>query len=574
MSFFKDRFFAKNFALLFALNSIYIILAQFYNLPKLFDSYWFYSLFFRESMLFCTYFLAFWLLFVLPFRKVIKFFIAAMSVLSVILLLINLFLVLNFDLTMNDYLIGIALQSDPNEAREFMYSYFSGKFIVCAALILLILALCFKFGDKVNFILIKNKLKRAFIAIFSALFIFLVLVHIFSFRPHYERSSDVLYNAYSSLRYALEDIVSEMKEFEKIQANFKDYIKNINFTKAAKDKQILNIVLIIGESAQREKHQIYGFYLPNTPRLMELEKSGNLLAFSDVISSRGATYESLSQILTLSNQENLAKPWYESLNLIDAMKLGGYKSINISNQERFSMFSKASTAIFGRSDELYYTSLNSSFEGSKPDEKVLGVLDDVLKRQENGTSLFLSIHLMGQHGVYYNRYPAGFARFSAKNVRQKTGAKTIAEYANAVLYTDFVLGEIISRFANSDSIVIYTSDHGEDVYDSAPTHILHSDSKINRFIVEVPFLVYMSDEFRTKHPQIHARIKAAQQKPFMLDDLMHAIIDISGFTIDGFEANRSLFNAEFNANRKRLVGKDASKNYDTELKSQKRAELE
>lgn len=566
MSFFKDRFFAKNFALLFALNSIYIILAQFYNLPKLFDSYWFYSLFFRESMLFCTYFLAFWLLFVLPFRKVVKIFIAAMSVLSIILLLINLFLALNFDLTMNDYLIGIALQSDPNEAREFMHSYFSLKFALFSVLILVLSALILKFGGKIT--RFQKPLQIAFLPLFIALF----LIHAFSIRPHYERSSEMLYNAYESVLYATSELALAREEYAKIGENFDKF--TASHSKVASQYKIKNIVLIIGESAQREKHQIYGFYLPNTPRLMELEKSGNLLAFSDVISSRGATYESLSQILTFSNQDNFKTPWYQHLNLIDAMRLGGYKSVNISNQEQFSRWSRATTAIFGRADERHWLSLNSYFESSKPDEKVLGVLDDVLKRQENGTSLFLSIHLMGQHGVYYNRYPAGFARFSAKDVRQKTGTKTIAEYANAVLYTDFVLGEIISRFANSDSIVIYTSDHGEDVYDSAPTHILHSDSKINRFIVEVPFLVYMSDEFRLKHPQIHARIKAAQQKPFMLDDLMHSIIDISGFTIDGFEANRSLFNAEFNANRKRLVGKDASKNYDMELKSQKRAELE
>lgn len=51
MVFFKDSFFAKNFALLLVLNSLYIALAQFYNIPKLFDSYWWYS-FFTEKLCF------------------------------------------------------------------------------------------------------------------------------------------------------------------------------------------------------------------------------------------------------------------------------------------------------------------------------------------------------------------------------------------------------------------------------------------------------------------------------------------------------------------------------------------
>ena len=75
MNFFKDRFFSKNFAFLFVLNSLYISLAQFYNLPKLFDGYWWYSFFYREAMLFCTYFMVFCLLYALPFQRLVRAFI-------------------------------------------------------------------------------------------------------------------------------------------------------------------------------------------------------------------------------------------------------------------------------------------------------------------------------------------------------------------------------------------------------------------------------------------------------------------------------------------------------------------
>ena len=91
-------------------------------------------------------------------------------------------------------------------------------------------------------------------------------------------------------------------------------------------------------------------------------------------------------------------------------------------------------------------------------------------------------------------------------------------------------------------------------------------------MLEIPFIVYASDEFRAKHPEIYARIKNATKKPFMIDDLIHALIDIAGFEISGFEPQRSLFNAEFNANRKRFVGKKAEINYDETLKNQPRAE--
>ncbi|MGX2973216.1 hypothetical protein [Helicobacter sp. T3_23-1059] len=121
MAFFKDIFFVKHFALIFVLNSIFIALAQFSNLPKLFDLHWWHCLAFREIMLFCTYFLAFCVVFYLPLERVLgrfgvkikKAFVVLVSLTSAILLIINLFLVLNFGGTLNSHLVGVALQSDP-----------------------------------------------------------------------------------------------------------------------------------------------------------------------------------------------------------------------------------------------------------------------------------------------------------------------------------------------------------------------------------------------------------------------------------------------------------------------------
>lgn len=401
-------------------------------------------------------------------------------------------------------------------------------------------------------------------------------MHIFRLRPHYERTSDVIYNATSSVKGSLDFILGAMNEYKELDANFAEFIKDINFTKAPKDKQIQNIILIIGESAQRNLMQIYGYYLPNTPNFARLraEKPNNLFIFDNVISTQVTTFESLSQVLSFANQDDIQTPWYRYLNLIDTMKLGGYKSIVISNQEQFSLWSKATTTIFSRSDELHWTSSSkagNSLDTMKPDGAILPILDEVLSAQDKDKSLFISLHLMGNHIHYFNRYPKEFERFKTQDIRSTRGKQTLAQNANAIFYTDFILDEIIKRFANSDSIVLYISDHGDDVFDTGNAP-LRTDSKITRFMLEIPFIVYVSDEFRAKHPEIYARIKNATKKPFMIDDLIHALIDIAGFEILGFEPQRSLFNAEFNANRKRFVGKKAEINYDETLKNQPRVE--
>ena len=663
MAFFKDAFFAKNFALLIVLNSIFIALAQFSNLPKLFDSHWWHCLAFRETMLFCTYFLAFCLVYYLPLERFLgrfgviikKAFVALVAFVSVILLLINLFLVLNFGGTLNEHLVGVALQSDPSETSEFLGEYISAKFVIFSALILVALGVVFAYGDKVIYKILmgggnrtlatsnkresshessaNNKRVKILWAIVATLIIALILVHCFRIRPYNERSSDVLYVAVDSAKSAADSIIVAMREYAEIDANFSAYIKNIAHTPATHDKKIANIVLIIGESAQRNLMQIYGHYLPNTPNLTAIhaQNKGNLFVFDDVISAQVTTFESLSQVLTFANQDDLSKKWFEYLNVIDAMRLGGYKTAVISNQERFSLWSKATTTIFSRADELIWSA--DSVAGKRLDtmgfdENILPILDRVVansstilefadldsndsslreseateasvrstdphlqiheskidchdfalpnlamtKANAESSGLFLTIHLMGSHIGYANRYPKDFERFTPHDIKdnphintlpnaQKSRAKAdLAQYANSILYTDFITGEIIKRFADKDSIVIYFSDHANDVWDSG-IGSLRVDSKITRFMVEVPFVVYVSDEFKIRHPALYARIAKSTHKPFMIDDLIHALIDIAGFQVDGYEASRSVISDKFNANRVRLLGTKAKQNY-------------
>ena len=664
MAFFKDAFFAKNFTLLIALNSIFIALAQFSNLPKLFDSHWWHCLAFRETMLFCTYFLAFCLVYYLPLERFLgrfgviikKAFIAFVAFVSVILLLINLFLVLNFGGTLNEHLIGIALETNPNETSEFLGEYISVNLVIFSALIIAALGVVFAYSDKVIYKILmgggnrtlatsnkresshessaNNKRVKILWAIVATLIIALILVHCFRIRPYNERSSDVLYVAVDSAKSAADSIIGAMREYAEIDANFSAYIKNIAHTPAPHDKKIANIVLIIGESAQRNLMQIYGHYLPNTPNLTAIhaQNKGNLFVFDDVISAQVTTFESLSQALTFANQDDLNKKWFEYLNVIDAMRLGGYKTAVISNQERFSLWSKATTTIFSRADELIWSA--DSVAGKRLDtmgfdENILPILDGVVansstilefadldsndsslreseateasvrstdphlqiheskidyrdfalpnlaitKAKAESSGLFLTIHLMGSHVGYANRYPKDFERFTPQDIKdnphintlpnaQKSRAKVdLSQYANSILYTDFITGEIIKRFADKDSIVIYFSDHANDVWDSG-IGSLRVDSKITRFMVEVPFVVYVSDEFKIRHPALYARIAKSTHKPFMIDDLIHALIDIAGFQVDGYETSRSVISDKFNANRVRLLGTKAKQNYE------------
>lgn len=404
--------------------------------------------------------------------------------------------------------------------------------------------------------------------IFIALLTILIIIHIFRLRPVDERQSDVLYNATTSIHSAFKKVREQIRQFENLNTDFEGYAKDITFSPIQSSNKIDTIALVIGESQQRNLMQIYGYYLPNTPNLVSLRQKSpqNLLIFTDIISSQATTSESLSQALTFANQDNLHTAWHTHLNIIDLAKLAGYKTFGISNQERYSVWAKASTSIFNRNDEVHWLSFSTSFDGSKPDGNILPILDKVLQNNQK-QSTFITLHLMGNHSTYYKRYPKAFDNFKAKDIQSQRGAKVIAEYANATAYNDFVLSEIFKRFKEGDSIVFYFSDHGEDVFDTLTGG--HNDITINRFMLEIPFIIYVSDTFIQKHPHTYARLKAAQNTAFMNDDFIHALIDIMGFEIDGFKPHRSLFSNNFTP-RKRMVGTKANKDYDIELKHQER----
>ena len=94
--------------------------------------------------------------------------------------------------------------------------------------------------------------------------------------------------------------------------------------------------------------------------------------------------------------------------------------------------------------------------------------DVVLKNKCN----LVLFHLMGQHSAAIERFPHDkFTYFTVDSIKREasylgdTERKQKADYDNATLYNDYVMNEIFDTFRNSNTILIYFSDHGEEVND-------------------------------------------------------------------------------------------------------------
>lgn len=592
MRLFSRPHFFQIFILLIFYNTLILCGSQYFVYTKHWDLYWFLAFFYRELMLITSYFLAFLLFSYLP-NMISRIIIGIVICLSLIALIIDIFLLFTFDTNLNSYLVIVALESNPRESADFFHNYLTLALFGVYVLAFVAGVILWRILPRVITIS-----KQCFKIILSAFFASVVILGIMIYtqiKPLNEDWSDMLYHSGREIYRAIQKTNEFIKEYKKLNDNFDTLLNAQKHTKAK--QPIKNIVIVIGESTQRDRWGIYGYVLDTTPHLSQRKHlmPENLLIFRDIIAPHAQTHESLSLMLTLANQENTQniattttkrakkqsiKQWYEYLNIIDAMRLGGYYSVGISNQEPISVFGNAAATIIKRADSAVFVNVNDKMSTTKFDESILPLLDNALNATKDENARFFVIHLMGNHAKYYNRYPSDFAYFTqddmpcqnSENLRLKNAMiKENMHYDNALRYGDFVLDEIFKRFENDDSIVIFFGDHGEEIYDWR-NFIGHSDSKMSRFLAEIPFIVFVSQHFKTAHPQVYKRLNLAQNRRYMNDDFMHTVLDIAGVNVAGYEARRSLIasNGAFLRQRKRLVGdKNGLRDYDKDLKAQK-----
>lgn len=495
--------------------------------------------------------------------------------LASLMALVDCFLIFTFQTTLTLTFFEIFLSTNPQEAQEFL-SFYSDTKILGIVGIFILFSLAF-FLIPIKTPTLKPHPKIAF-----ALFIIMTI----GVGNKALRVDDPI-NYYAGktnlIRWAetvTQGIISQNAYIAQYRQLREEMNENLSpsYPILENSLQLPRVILIIGESTQRHFMSLYGYNLPTTPHLDELKTKGNLFVFNDVIAPFDSTDTALSKVLTFSRYENASTPWFKQQNLIDVMKLSGYHSIWLSNQEAVSIWGNAPEIIAQRANQTHFTTYDTTHNARKTyDEFLVSMLNKLSIPQDS--KLFYIFHLMGTHTTYSKRYPKSFDTFSAEDMLRlnaqniasnqtsfeltKKQAQTQAEYANAILYNDFVLDSIIQRFANEESIIFFLSDHGDEVYNFRNFSGHSGGAMSSRFMIEIPFFIYMSDTFKQKYPHIVQKVQNAQNLPFMTDDFIHAFLDLLGIKTPDTLENASPFSTTYHKNRARIF---AGKDYDKQLK--------
>lgn len=453
---------------------------------------------------------------------------------------VDILLLKNFGALMNAGFFQILLETNQKEGFEFLKMYFNFKTTVLIVFLVALSYLVTKICNR------KIDINRVFkIKSFKIIFIIYIIYSIFDFKGGEIFPFERFYNS-------PKEAYKNVNEYRNIGEKF----KNNKLTIISNNSKIKNIVLVIGESTTRNHMSLYDYSLETNPLLEKIDEK-NLYKFTDTISPHSHTIPVIKKLLTFYNLES-EKEWYKDNNLIDIMKKSGYTTHWFSNQESSGVYGNVAVALGRQSDKIVFSAYRDSGTEiiSNYDEEIV---NKSVKYIEKENKNFIIYHLMGTHGSYRHRYPKEF------NIFENDSNERIGEYDNAVLYNDYVIDKIISNFKDEDSIILYASDHGEEVYDFRD-FAGHVETNISRYMVEIPFLIYISDKFIENYPEKVESIKNSVNKPYMTDDLIHTILDIADIKTSEFDETRSIINKNFNDKRKRII---SGKDYDTELKNKR-----
>ena len=499
---------------------------------------------------------------------------------TVSLFAINIFLTLNFDTMISPWILLLIHETNSNESSEFLSTYaLSTPSIVTYGLTLLSVGLIV-IGEKMGRSI---TIKRPRLTLFPFIFwlavgvwqTVLVIMMFFAstqsqLQAWYEgKAFYCIENTPANLLYSCYHLHLTNHEND---AAWEASEKVFQSTVTRDEKDTLDVVLIIGESYNKYHASIYGYYLDTTPTMREQQKRGNLFVFQDAVSPYNMTTLAVKNMLS-TNSISLHQSWEEHPLVMTIFRKAGFDIAIWDNQKSennvlFHDFSNNSLLYGKKMVESTYHHLNNA-----PFDYDLQLVDTALNVKRKPGSTLTVFHLMGQHTAPIWRYPENDenAIYTADSIQRNDlndyQRQYIAEYDNATRYNDHVVASIIQYYRQRNAVILYLSDHGDEVYDYRDvvgrTHEPVKQKQALKYQYEIPMVLWCSDQFIQRHPNTMQNIRRAILRPFSSDNVPQLLMGLSGIHSSFYEPQKDVLSNQYDCG-KRIV--QNTTNYDAVMK--------
>ena len=329
------------------------------------------------------------------------------------------------------------------------------------------------------------------------------------------------------------------------QTNYNHNSQNFTYqaTNLRQDSLPEIYILVIGETSRADNWSLYGYKRNTNPCTSTLE---GLVVYRDAITMSNTTHKSVPMLMSCSGSEQ-----YDSLycrkGIITAYKEAGYQTAFYSNQRRNHSFIDA----FGsEADEVKFLKDKVMVMGNNFDDELIDCVKQRLDSY-NGGKLFIVVHMYGSHFNYKDRYPENDAVFKPDNVisAEKVYRKELINaYDNSIVNTDKVLSSIIHLVDEKgvNSAVVFTSDHGEDIFDDERGRFLHASPLPTYYQLRVPLLVWTSSTYGSNYPDAVAQLHDHKAIPVSTNMVVfHTLLDLSGIQSPYKKNSLALSNKDF-----------------------------
>ena len=282
-------------------------------------------------------------------------------------------------------------------------------------------------------------------------------------------------------------------------------------------------IMVIGETARAHNFSLYGYNRDTNPLL---GKTTGLMAFDHVTTQSNTTHKSVPMLLSAASATDFERLFHEK-GILAAFKEAGFHTVFLSNQLPNHSFIDF---LGEQADEWCF--LKEKNKGNIYDADLLPMVDRVLAKKYK--KLFIVLHTYGSHFNYMERYPRTMAHFQPDtecDAKVENRRDLVNAYDNTIRYTDFVLHGVIERLHKQGcmSALLYTSDHGENIFDDSRKLFLHASPRASRYELEVPFLVWTSHQYDCQEPltkialvhNLHKEIQSSRSA-------FHTMLDLGG----------------------------------------------
>ncbi len=288
-------------------------------------------------------------------------------------------------------------------------------------------------------------------------------------------------------------------------------------------------VMVVGETSRALNWQLYGYDRPTNPRLSHMQR---LVCFRDVLTQANATHKSVPIMLSAASAEDF-DIIYSQKSIFTAFHEAGFYTAFFSNQLPNRSFidyfgAQADTTLFLKANQQAKGEEYNPYDGVLL-RKIDGLLADTSLRK-----LFIVLHTYGSHFDYQERYPVNdiyFRPASYESVGPDKRDILLNAYDNSIRETDKLLADLIERLQTlpqTASVVVYASDHGEDLYDDRRNRFLHASPVPTYYQLHIPCLMWFSPQYDTLCPTAYAQAREHSGMPMSTNVIFHTLLEVAG----------------------------------------------